>query len=59
MAVREFSTEEELDEEFERIEEACFEHLHLKEAVVDAEKALEDAEKELQEFEEDNKEYLV
>ena len=59
MTIKTFETEQELEHEFERIEELNFEHLHLKEAVKDAEEALKEAEEELQNFEEDNKEVLI
>ncbi len=59
MSIREFNTQEEMDEDFERIEELAFEHLALKEAVEEERKNLEYAEDELRRFEEDNKEFLL
>ena len=59
MGIKQFATEEEMDEEFERIEELNFELLSLREAVTEAENDLEYAKKELANFEEDNKEYLL
>lgn len=59
MTVTEYDNEEEFDDAFERLEELQFEHLHLKEAVEEAEKGLKYAEEELRNFEEDNKESLL
>lgn len=59
MGITNFETQEDLDNEFERIEDLNFQHLSLKENVVEKESSLEYAEKELRDFEEENKEYLV
>ncbi len=73
MTIHEFETEEEMDEEFDRICELNDEHLLLKEGVESArsdvetakeelktaEEELEEAEKELDEFEKRNKKYLL
>ena len=44
MTIKHFNSEEEMEESAARIEELCFEHLALKEAVSDAQKELEYAE---------------
>jgi archaellum component FlaC len=59
MSIREYDSEQELDDDFERIEEINFEHLALKEAVDNARNELKEAEKELERFEEDYKEELL
>lgn len=58
MGVYEFDSQEELDEEFERIEMLNYEYLNLKETVEEKRQELEWAEKDLRDFEEDNKEFF-
>ena len=58
MSVKYFDTEEELDDEFERIAETHHQYQMLKEELEEAERALEDAEKQLHDFEDDNREIL-
>lgn len=58
MAIKHFDTQEELDDEFERIEELNMELVYLRDEVEEAKRNLEYAEKALQDFEEDNREYL-
>jgi len=55
MTIREFETEEELEEAAERFEELSFEHLSLKEVVEKKTKELEEAEKDLANFEDEYK----
>lgn len=59
MSVQEFDSQEELDEEFERIAEVNFRHLELKNEVKDKRRELHDAEAELKAFEEDNADVLL
>lgn len=59
MPTRDFETEEEMDAEFERIEDVNLEHLDLKEGVKDAREELERLEEELKDFEEENKSILL
>lgn len=58
MSVVEFDTQEELDEEFERIEQINFEHAELIDAVKERQGELDDAESELEVFRENYREEL-
>ncbi len=58
MAIKHFSSQEEMDDGFERTMQINQEHLDLSEKLKDAERALQDAEEELLNFEEENKEHL-
>jgi len=53
-----FNTEEDLEEEFGRIEDIFFERTILQERIEELTKDLKEAEKELVDFEEDNHEIL-
>ena len=59
MSIKYFETQEELDKEFERIEEINYQFAILKEEVEEAKQNLSDKQEELKDFVEDNKEYLI
>jgi geranylgeranyl pyrophosphate synthase len=58
MSIQEYETEQELEDEIERIEEVNFQHKELQEAVKIARQELEYAIEELESFEEDYKNKL-
>jgi geranylgeranyl pyrophosphate synthase len=58
MSTQEYETEQELEDEIERIEEVNFQHKELQEAVKIARQELEYAIEELESFEEDYKNKL-
>jgi len=59
MPIQEYESEQELDDEFENIEELNFQHKELQEAVKIARQELEYAIEELESFEEDYKHKLL
>jgi geranylgeranyl pyrophosphate synthase len=59
MSIQEYESEQDLDDEFENIEELNFQHKELQEAVKIARQELEYAIEELESFEEDYKHKLL
>ena len=59
MSVIEFDTQEELDDEFERIAELNYEHLNLMDEVKEKQSDLEYAKNQLADFYEEHKEILL
>jgi hypothetical protein len=59
MSIKYFETEEELHDEFERIEEINYNFLILKEELENLKQDLLEKEQELENFIENNKEYLI
>lgn len=53
MAIREYETEQEMEDDFERIEELCMEYADMQERLNDAESEVESIQREIDNFRED------